>query len=120
MLGESKTKKEALRCLKRRLSDMVYRQLVADANLAENGGAVAPAEGVEAGPGGPSGASTESCAAALSPPVVGSSDQPQPEPAASTLPAQPAPVTPTAAWAPQPPRRRAGAVKMEHPPDERS
>ena len=119
-LGESKTKKEALRCLKRRLSDMVYRQLVADANLAENGGAVAPAEGVEAGPGGHSGASTESCAADLSTPVVGSSDQPQPEPAGPTLPAQPAHVTPTAASAPQPPRRRAGAVKMERPPDERS
>src|SRR3954447_16173687 len=34
-LAEAKTRKEARRCLKRRLSDMVYRQLVADANLAE-------------------------------------------------------------------------------------
>jgi hypothetical protein len=30
-LGEAKTRKEARRCLKRRLSDMVYRQLVAEA-----------------------------------------------------------------------------------------
>ena len=33
-LAESKTPMEALRCLKRRLSDAVYRQLVADANAA--------------------------------------------------------------------------------------
>jgi transposase len=114
-LAEAKTRKEARRCLKRRLSDMVYRQLVADANLVENAGAVASAEGVEAGPGGHSGASTESSAADLSTPVIGSSDQPQPEPAAPTLPAQQAPETPTAASAPQPPRRRAGAVIVERP-----
>ena len=29
-IAEGKTKKEALRCLKRRISDVVYRQLVAD------------------------------------------------------------------------------------------
>jgi ribosomal protein S4 len=29
-LAEAKTKKEALRCLKRRISDIVYRQLLAD------------------------------------------------------------------------------------------
>ena len=33
-LGEAKTRKEARRCLKRRLADMVYRQLVADARQA--------------------------------------------------------------------------------------
>jgi transposase len=33
-LAEAKTRKEARRCLKRRLSDMVYRQLLADADLA--------------------------------------------------------------------------------------
>src|SRR3954469_24154384 len=113
-LGEAKTKKEALRCLKRRLSDAVYRQLLADANLAGTG-AVASAEGVEAGPGGHSGASTKSSAADLSTPVIGSSDQPQPEPAAPTLPAQRHPRTPLAASAPQPPRRRAGAVNVERP-----
>jgi transposase len=114
-LAEAKTRKEARRCLKRRLSDMVYRQLVADANLVGNAGALASARGVEAGPGGHSGASTESSAADLCTPVVGSSDQPQPEPAAPTLPAQPAPATPTAASAPQPTRRRAGAVNVERP-----
>src|SRR3954470_23154196 len=62
-LAEAKTRKEARRCLKRRLSDMVYRQLVADA--VENAGALASARGVEAGPGGQSGASTESSAADL-------------------------------------------------------
>ena len=29
-LAEGKSRKEALRCLKRRLSDVVYRQLLAD------------------------------------------------------------------------------------------
>src|SRR3954447_16107156 len=42
-LAEAKTRKEARRCLKRRLSDMVYRQLVADANLVEGAGALASA-----------------------------------------------------------------------------
>src|SRR4051794_35686414 len=55
-LAEAKTRKEARRCLKRRLSDMVYRQLVADANLVEDARALAVARGVEAGPGGQSGA----------------------------------------------------------------
>lgn len=32
--AEGKTRREALRCLKRRLSDVVYRQLVADAGIA--------------------------------------------------------------------------------------
>src|SRR4051794_3786748 len=114
-LAEAKTRKEARRCLKRRLSDMVYRQLVADANLIENAGALASARGVEAGPGGQSGASTEPSAADLCPPVVGSSDQPHPEPAAATLPAPRRPRTPPAGSAPQPPRRRAGAVNVERP-----
>ncbi len=34
-LAESKTPMEALRCLKRRISDAIYRQLVADAGLAD-------------------------------------------------------------------------------------
>jgi transposase len=50
-LAESKTPMEALRCLKRRLSDAVYRQLVADAQAVE-----------EAGPGGHSGATGDPCA----------------------------------------------------------
>jgi transposase len=78
-LTEGKTAMEALRCLKRRLSDTVYRQLVADANTADS------AE-EDAGPGGHSGATPQSSAADLHTPDVGSSDQPQPAPAPPTLP----------------------------------
>lgn len=114
-LQEAKTRKEARRCLKRRLSDMVYRQLVADATLAEDTAADASAENVEAGPGGHSGAAMTSSAADLHTPVVGSSDQPQPEPARPTLPRTQTHANPSAASAHQPPRRRAGAVKVERP-----
>jgi transposase len=114
-LDEAKTRKEARRCLKRRLSDMVYRQLVADAKLAEPTAAAASEEDAGAGPGGHSGASLTSSAADLPTPVIGSSDQPQPEPASPTLPATRRPRTPRAASAPSPPRRRAGAVKVERP-----
>jgi transposase len=65
-LAEGKTSMEAMRCLRRRLSDVVYRQLVQDATR-------------KAGPGGHSGASTSSSAADLTP-VIGSSDQPLPDP----------------------------------------
>ena len=106
---------EALRCLKRRLSDVVYRQLVADAQCAEHAAAAALEPTVGAGPGGHSGASTNSCAADLHTPVIGSSDQPQPEPAGPTLLAKrPTPIA-LAASAGQPPRRRAGAVNVERP-----
>jgi transposase len=64
-----KTSMEAMRCLKRRLSDIVYRQLLADA--------LRPAM---TGPGGHSGASLTS-SATDSHPVVGSSDKPLPGPA---------------------------------------
>jgi transposase len=70
-LSEAKTRKEARRCLKRRLSDMVYRQLVADAQQGDH-------PDLEADPGGHSGASSQSSAADLHTPVIGSSDQPQP------------------------------------------
>jgi hypothetical protein len=108
-LAESKTPMEALRCLKRRLSDAVYRQLVADA--------VPTAAAViehEAGPGGHSGATTQSSAADLTP-DVGSSDKPQPGPAHPTLPARQPRSNPQAASAASPSRRRAGAVKVERP-----
>jgi transposase len=103
-LAESKTPMEALRCLKRRLSDVVYRQLVADAHAVD-----------EASPGGHSGASSQSSAADLSTPVIGSSDQPLPGPAATTLPATRTPAKTQKAPAPRSSRRRAGAVKMERP-----
>ena len=67
---------EALRCLKRRLSDVVYRQLVADSNATNTT--------VDAGPGGHRGATQES-SAADSHPLIGTSDQPLPGPAKPTL-----------------------------------
>ena len=107
-LGESKTPMEALRCLKRRISDAIYRQLVADATAAA-------AARENASPGGHAGASSQSSAADLFTPVIGSSDQPLPGPAAPTLPLTSAPANPRAGSAPRPSRRRAGAVKVERP-----
>jgi hypothetical protein len=49
-LAAGKTRAEAMRCLKRRISDALFRQLVADANAAM-------AVGAHAGPGGHRGAS---------------------------------------------------------------
>ena len=68
---------EALRCLKRRISDAIYRQLRADANRTF-------AAGVDAGPGGHCGASLKSSAAGFHP-HTSTSDQPLPEPAHPTL-----------------------------------
>jgi transposase len=64
-LAVGKTKKAALRCLKRRISDLIYRQLVADAHQAVGS------------PGGQVGAALTSSAADLIP-TVSTSDQPQP------------------------------------------
>jgi len=104
-LADGKTPMEAMRCLRRRLSDVVYRQLVHDAaTLALS----------EAGPGGHSGASMSSSAADLTP-DIGSSDQPLPGPAQPTLP------PPATARKPHGPgtgattRRRAGGVNVERP-----
>ena len=58
-LAAGRTPREAIRCLKRRLSDVVCRQLVADA---------------KASPGGHSGATTKSSAADLNP-TADSSDK---------------------------------------------
>jgi transposase len=107
-LTESKTPMEALRCLKRRISDATYRQLVADACLTDQPVA-------EAGPGGHSGAATTSSAADLSTPVIGSSEQPLPGPATPTLPPPEPAANPHAGSAPQPRRRRARAVKVQRP-----
>ena len=80
-LAAGKTPMEALRCLKRRLSDVVYRQLVADAQRTQQ------ADG--AGPGGHCGATLQS-SAADSHPLIDTSDQPLPGPAKPTLRRQPA------------------------------
>jgi transposase len=71
-LADGKTPMEALRCLKRRLSDVIYRRLVADQ----------PAP--ETGPGGHCGATQEFSAVDL-PPHIDTSDQPLPGPAQPTL-----------------------------------
>ena len=76
-LAAGKTKLEALRCLKRRISDALYRQLLADAERAQLASA---AEAVGTGPGGHCGASQESSAVDL-PPHIDTSDQPLPGPA---------------------------------------
>jgi len=96
-LAEGKTSLEALRCLRRRLSDVVYRQPVADAPTKD------PAKDRErAGPGGHSGATLTSSAAGPTP-AADSSDKPQPGPAPTTL--QPTHPAPAAA---HPPRRERG------------
>jgi transposase len=76
-----KTPLEALRCLKRRISDAVYRQLLADAQRATLTNPPAP-DGT--GPGGHCGATQESSAVDL-PPHIDTSDQPLPGPAKPTL-----------------------------------
>jgi len=75
--AEGKRPMEAIRCLKRRISDAIYRQLVTDA-------ATGAAERANAGPGGHGGASHVSSAAG-SIPHTGTSDQPLPGPAPTTL-----------------------------------
>jgi transposase len=80
-LAAGKTKLEALRCLKRRISDAVYRQLVADAEQAQ---LLSAPEPVGTGPGGHCGASQKSSAVDL-PPHIDTSDQPLPGPANPTL-----------------------------------
>ncbi|WP_426562397.1 transposase [Angustibacter sp. McL0619] len=79
-LAAGKTPMEALRCLKRRLSDVIYRQLVADARAAR---AVENID-TDAGPGGHCGAALTSSAVDL-PPHIDTSDQPLPGPADQTL-----------------------------------
>jgi transposase len=117
-LAESKTSMEALRCLKRRLSDAVYRQLVNDATQTAQSAAQSATTG-EAGPGGHSGASSQSSAADLSTPVIGSSDQPLPGPAASTLPASATRANPRPAPAHRPRVAVQEPSRWSAPPDER-
>jgi len=105
--AEGKKPMEAMRCLKRRISDAIYRQLIADQ---QRPGAATR----ETGPGGHCGASQKSSAVDL-PPHIDTSDQPLPGPAHPTLLGTKAPANPCAASAPRPSRRRAGAVKVERP-----
>ena len=79
--ADGKKPLEAMRCLKGRISDAIYRQLLADAQRAALAAAV---ELSGAGPGGHCGASLESSAVDL-PPHIDTSDQPLPGPAKSTL-----------------------------------
>ena len=81
--SEGKKPLEAIRCLKRRISDALYRQLLADHQLAAGAD-------LGAGPGGHCGASQESSAVDL-PPHIDTSDQPLPGPAEPTL--RPAPTS---------------------------
>jgi len=101
-VAEGKTPMEAMRRLRRRLSDVVYRQLTADA----------PPQ--QAGPGGHSGATLLSSAAGLLP-VTGTSDQPLPRPAPTTLPPPPVNRTPPTAPAGATQRRRAAGVNVQRP-----
>jgi len=109
-LAAGKTPMEAMRCLKRRLSDAVYRQLRADSQHND--------ATLKAGPGGHSGATLTSSAADLTP-HVGTSEQPQPGPAPVTLPAPAFTENPTR---PGTAAARAGAPEASTwsaPPDER-
>jgi transposase len=99
-VAAGKTPMEAMRALKRRLSDVVYRRLVADAR--------------KASPGGHSGAATTSSAAGPAP-TAGSSDQslpgPGPQPTPPGGPVAPRPGTATG----RPPRQRtAGTAQPAH------
>jgi transposase len=71
--AEGKKPMEAMRCLKRRMSDTIYRQLVADTQRTPG-----------TGPGGHCRASQESSAVDL-PLLIDTSDQPHPGPAHKTL-----------------------------------
>ena len=104
---QGKTSMEVMRCLRRRLSDVVYRQLVTDA-------AARTEDSVEAGPGGHSGTTTQSSVTGLTP-DTGPSDKPLPGPAPTTLPSrQPTRKTP-AGQALGPPHRRPGGVNTQRP-----
>ena len=74
-LTEGKTKKEALRCLKRKISATVYRHLVDDTSSSE-----------KRGPGGQLGATTKISAADPTP-TVDTSIKPQPGPQPQATPA---------------------------------
>jgi transposase len=96
-----------MRCLRRRLSDVVYRELVADA--------AGPASiDDNADPGGHSEATVPSSATDLTP-DIGSSDQPQPGPAPTTLITPRANGKTTGRGTADDRRRRTGGVNVERP-----
>jgi transposase len=98
----------AMRCLKRRISDAVYRQLVADATARQE-------QVVAAGRVGHPGASLASSAADL-PPDIGTSDQPQPEPADPTVdPTEAVDQTLPAGSTAAAPGRRARGLNVQRP-----
>jgi transposase len=74
-LAEGKTTMEALRAVKRHLSDVVYKHMVRDAKRASTSGT-----GLKTGPGGQSGATLQSSADGPIP-TAASSDKSQPGPA---------------------------------------
>ncbi|WP_432489364.1 IS110 family RNA-guided transposase [Kineococcus sp. SYSU DK018] len=94
-LAAGKTSMEAIRCLERRLSDVVYRQMVADAQattslaepeegIVDDVAEVPPAEVLLTGPGGQAGAAAGSSATG-SDPGAGSSEKSLPGPATSIV-----------------------------------
>jgi transposase len=89
-----KTSMEAMRCLKRRLSDLVYRQMVTDAITHAT-----------TGPGGQQGNDSDS-SATDSHPSAGSSDKPLPGPATTTIRPSTQPVL-----RPRPPRPRTAPTR---------
>jgi transposase len=78
-LAEGKTPMEAMRALKRRLSDVVYRQLVHDQKHEQTSNSDQDAEARRTGPEGHLGATTKSSAAGSNP-NADASDKSLPEP----------------------------------------
>ncbi len=109
--AEGKKPLEAMRCLKRRISDAIYRQLLADAHAADPAAALT-------GPGGHCGATLTSSAVDL-PPHIDTSDQPLPGPAPLTLPPATARAKPTRARLPSDRADAPEPSRCSAPPDER-
>ena len=105
--ADGKAPMEAMRCVKRRLSDIVYQQMLND-TIRHTVAAT------KTGPGGQRGNDSDS-SVTDSHPGAGSSDKPLPGPAPQTLPATRPAANPHAGSAPSPSRRRAGAVKVQRP-----
>jgi transposase len=108
--ADGKAPMEAMRCVKRRLSDIVYQQMLNDAITHTVTTSAAP----KTSPGGQQGNDSDS-SVTDSHPGAGSSEKPLPGPAPQTLPATPPAANPHPASAPNRPRRRAGAVKVQRP-----